>query len=156
MALFAFNAAGTEVINSTLRLISLNLRGLSNFKKRRMICTWCKKKNIDIIFLQENHSTKEEENQWRNEWGAEIIMSHGSSNSRGVAVLMKKGVEVIVYSKIMDPQGRFIILKAEFNDNLYVLINVYAPNKDKDSVKFLEALRTTLRTENLDIEEILL
>ena len=31
-----------------------------------------------------------------------------------------------------------------FNDNLYVLINVYDPNKDKDSVKFLEALRTTL------------
>ena len=47
-------------------------------------------------------------------------MSHGSSNSRGVAVLMKKGVEVIVHSKIMDPQGRFIILKVEFNDNLYV------------------------------------
>ena len=71
-------------------------------------------------------------------------------------VLMKKGVEVIVYAKIVNPQRRFNILKAEFNYNLYVLINVYAPNKDKDSVKFLEALRTTLRTENLDIEEILL
>ena len=103
-----------------------------------MIYTWCKKKNIDIIFLQEIHSTKEVENQWRNEWGAEIIMSHGDSNSRGVAVLMKKGVEVIVHSKIMDPQGRFIILKVEFNGNLYVLINVYVPNKDKDSVKFFE------------------
>ena len=156
MAPFAFNASGTEVINSTLRLISLNVRGLSNFKKRRMIYTWCKKKNTDIIFLQETHSTKEVENQWRNEWGAEIIMSHGGSNSRGVAVLMKRGVEVIVHSKIMDPQGRFIILKVEFNDNLYVLINVYAPNKDKDSVKFLEALRTTLRTENLDTEENLI
>ena len=80
--------------------------------------------------------------------GAEIITSHGRSNSQGVAVLMKKGAEVIVHSKIMDPQGSFISLKVEFNDNLYVLINVYAPNKDKDSVKFLEALRTTLRTEN--------
>ena len=74
----------------------------------------------------------------------EIIMSHGSSNSCGVAVLMKKAVEVIVHSKIMDPQRCFIILKVEFNENLYVLINVYAPNKDNDSVKFLEALRTTL------------
>ena len=83
-------------------------------------------------------------------------MSHGSSNSRGVAVLMKKGVEVIVHSKIMDPQGRFIILKVEFKENFYVLINVYAPNKDKDSVKFFEALRTTLRTANLDTEENLI
>ena len=150
---FAFNFSCTEVINSTLRLISLNVRGLSNFKKRRMIYTWCKKKNTDIIFLQETHSTEEVENQWRNEWGAGIIMSNGSSNSRGVAVLVKKGVEVIVHSKIMDPQGSFIILKVEFNDNLYVLTNVYAPNKGKDSVKFLGALRTTLRAENLDIEE---
>ena len=38
--------------------------------------------------------------------------------------LDEKGVEVIVHSKIMDPRGRFIILKVEFNDNLYVLINV--------------------------------
>ena len=72
-------------------------------------------------------------------------MSCRSSNLRGVVVLMKKGVEVIVHSKIVDPQGRFIILMIEFNDNLYVLINVYAPNKDKDSIKFLEALRTTLK-----------
>ena len=69
---------------------------------------------------------------------------------------MKKGAEATVHSKIMDLQRRFIILKVEFNDSLYVLINVYAPNKDKDSVKFLEALRTTLRAENLDIEENLI
>ena len=71
--------------------------------------------------MQETHSTKEIENQWRNEWGAEIIMSHGSSNSRGVAVFMKKGIQVIVHSKITDPQGHFIVLEEEFNDNLYVV-----------------------------------
>ena len=62
-----------------LALISLNVKGLS---KRRMLYTWCRKKNTDIMFLQETHSTKEVENKWRSEWGAEIIMSHGSSNSR--------------------------------------------------------------------------
>ena len=33
---------------------------------------------------------------------------------------------------------------------------MYAPNKGKESVKFLEALRTTVRTENLDMEEKLI
>ena len=153
---FTINSFCTLCTNSTLRLISLNVRGISNFKKRRMIYTWCRKRNSDIIFLQETHSTKEVEIQWRNEWGAKIYMSHGSSNSRGVAVLMKKGVGVTVHSEIIDPQGRFIVLKVEFNDNIYVLINVYAPNKDKDIVTFLEALRTTLQTENLDAEENLI
>ena len=73
-----------------LALISLNVKGLSNLKKWRMLYTWCRKKNTDIIFLQETQSTKEVENKWRSEWGAEIIMSQGSSNSRWVAVFMKK------------------------------------------------------------------
>jgi len=37
-------------------------------KKRRMIYSWCRKKNTNKIFLRETHSTKEEETQWRNEW----------------------------------------------------------------------------------------
>ena len=35
------------------------------------------------------------------------------------ATMMKKGVDVIVHSKIINPQGRFIILEVEFNDNIY-------------------------------------
>ena len=46
--------------------------------------TWCRKRKADIIFLQETHSKEELENQWINEWGGKIII---------------------------DPQGRFIILK---------------------------------------------
>ena len=34
-------------------------------------------------------------------------------------------------------------------DKLYVLINIYAPNKDKDIVNFLNNLRTILQNENL-------
>ena len=45
----------------TLKLVSLNVRGISNFRKRRMIYT--------CIFLQETHSKKDTETQWKNEWG---------------------------------------------------------------------------------------
>ena len=90
-----------------LALISLNVKGLSNFKKRRMLYTWCRKKNTDIIFLQETHSTKEVENKWRSEWGAEIIMSHGSSNSRWVAVFMKKRRRCYFSRKNHGPSGTF-------------------------------------------------
>jgi exonuclease III len=49
--------------------------------------------------------------------------------------------------------GRYIILKAEIKDTTYVLINVYAPNKDKDLIEFLTNLLITLKEENLDSEE---
>ena len=85
--------------------------------------------------------------------GAEIIMSHGSSNSRGVAILIKKGVDYDPYSKIIDPLGWYIILKAEIKDKIYVLINIYAPNKDKD--RFFADLLARLKNENLDEENII-
>ena len=79
----------------TLKFVSLNVKGFSNFHKRKTIYTWCRKKNADFFFLQETHSKKEGETRWKGEWGGgggEVIMSHGSSNSRGVVILIKKGV----------------------------------------------------------------
>ena len=66
-------------------------------------------------------------------------MSHGSSNSHGVAILIKKGVDYTLRSKAIDALGRYIILKAEIKDKIYVLINIYAPNKDIDSFKYADS-----------------
>ena len=73
-------------------------------------------------------------------------MAHGSSNSYGVAILVKNAVVCTIHTKILDPLGWFVILEADIDDNLkmYVLINVYAPNKDTNIIKFLNNLLTTL------------
>ena len=105
-----------------IRLISLNRRGISNFQKQRTVFIWCRKKRADVIFLQETHSKKEIELQWRNEWGTEVLLSHGSPNARGVAILLNRGVDYCIQSKIIDPLGRFIIVKVEIEHNWYVLI----------------------------------
>ena len=137
----------------TCKLVPLNVRGINNFRKRRMIYTWCRKQKADFIFLQETHSKKDSERQWKNEWRGEIIMLHGNPNSRGVDILFKKGADCIIHSKILDPVGRFVILKAEIEDKIYVSINIYAPNKDIDNVDFLNNLRMILHNENLDEED---
>lgn len=69
------------------KLISLNIRGISNYRKRRTIFTWCKRQKADIIFLQETHSKEGIEVQWKREWGAPLFCSHGASNARGVTIL---------------------------------------------------------------------
>ena len=47
---FAINSSCTVGIYSTLRLIPLNVRGISNLKKNNqwMIYSWCREKNTDI------------------------------------------------------------------------------------------------------------
>ena len=95
------------------------MRSISNFQKRRMIFHWCRKKGADITFLQETLSKKETELQWKSEWGSEIMLFHGSCNSCGVAILLERGIDFSIQSKILDPRGRFIILKAEIADTTY-------------------------------------
>ena len=76
------------------------LLGLCNFRKRRTIFLWCRKCKADLVFLQETHSIAATENQWRNEWGAEMISCHGSSNERGVAILFKNGIDCSIIIKL--------------------------------------------------------
>ena len=135
------------------KLVSLNVRGINNFHKRRAIFTWCRKRKADVIFLQETHSKEESEKQWMNEWGGKIYYSHGSPNSCGVAVLIRNGFNCTIQNTIIDPSGRFIALKVDVEDKVYVLINIYAPNKDKVTCKFFKNLHNTPQTENLDCEE---
>lgn len=76
------------------------------------------KKNADFIitFCCRNHiSTIEHETSWRHEWVAEIISASGTWDARRVAVLFKIGVDCKIHSKLLDPEGKYIILKAEIS-----------------------------------------
>ena len=57
--------------------------------------------------------------QWENEWGGEILFSHGSPR---------------------DPLGRVITLKIQIDGKAHVLVNIYVPNKDKDLIQFFQRI----------------
>ena len=135
----------SKIKSDSLKLVSLNVRGLSNFRKRRVIFTWCRKQKADLIFLQETHSTKAGEYKWKKEWGSEIIFSHGSSNARGVAVLIKRGLDIVVEQELPNSNGRSIVLKTLMKDKRYLLANIYGPNKDAEAVRFYQNLSATLQ-----------
>ena len=74
-------------------IFSLNTRGLRDVKKRREIFRWLKryyKADQGFVMLQETHSIEKDEEIWKKEWGAEIVFSHGSNDSKGVAILFPK------------------------------------------------------------------
>ena len=92
--------------------------------------------------------------QWKNEGGAEILFSHGSPNSCGTAILISNNTNYKLLSTIPDPLGRFIILKKiQISEKVYVIVNIYAPNKDKDPIQFFRKLHVLFQSENLDSEE---
>ena len=61
---------------------SFNCRGIRNKNKRILIFNWLITSYPGIIFLQETHSAKEDENQGQQEWNGKIFYSHGTTNSK--------------------------------------------------------------------------
>ena len=98
--------------------------------KRRQLFQWIENKPHSVIFLQNTHSTKEVEPQWKKEWDQNCIFNHGKNNSRGVCVLIKATVQHTIHSTVMNQEGGFMILEIEVHDVRMTLANVYAPTLD--------------------------
>ena len=72
---------------SSFRIASLNLNRARDVKKRNSLYEVLKTKQIAIAFTQETHSSKDIEVEWQREWGGQVVFSHLSSASGGVAIL---------------------------------------------------------------------
>ena len=130
----------------SLKIISLNVSGIRNQKKRDSIFAWLKENNADIVFLQETHCKSENDNkQWSAEWGGQCIWSTCASASRGVAILVKPKIDVILSNSEIDPQGRYIIVDCKVDELQTHLINIYAPNIPQDRINFFILLNKKIR-----------
>lgn len=116
-----------------LKLTTYNVKGLRNEKKRRKIFNHLHKHKFNIALLQETHSIEKDEAFWRAEWGGGAWFSHGTSSSKGVAILIDKKLNYKINSETRDDQGRFLILSVTIDDFDLVIASIYAPNEDDES-----------------------
>ena len=112
-----------------VNIISLNVRGLREAVKRRAIFEqyWTR---CDVLCLQETHSDDECECIWSHEWGGDSIMSHGTSQARGVAIFIKRQAGIDVFETNKSNDGRSCSCKLLVGDIIVQITNIYAPNKD--------------------------
>ena len=129
--------------NIDFKLLSLNVRGIRSFEKRKSVFNWLCKSRADICFLQETYSTKEVEMMWKNS-GKETFFSHGSSHSKGVLVLVRDNLDFNFKSVKVDALGRYILLEAIIQDSSFLLLNVYAPNKCAEQCEFFKSISDEL------------
>ena len=126
-------------------ILSLNVRGLRDSKKRREIFRWLKRfhdGNDSIIFLQETHTVERDKAIWEKEWGGDVYLSDFKQNSRGVAILLPKKIDFIIDNVQISTDGRKIILEISKNEITYCLINIYSPTQDleDDQIMFYKNL----------------
>ena len=113
----------------SIKLISVNVRGINETIKRRAIFNFYRGKG-NIICLQETHSTVDVEQEWTAEWKGDILFAHGTSRAKGVSILMPKGMINSCKTVIRDPNGRFLVVVIKLQSCEISICNIYAPNVD--------------------------
>ena len=128
----------------TLTLLTINVRGCNSELERKKQFTWMRDLEADIVFMQETHTEKNIENTWRVQWGYTIVFSHGSSNSKGVAILFKRALPVKIQHYECDTNGRWIFLTILVNGVKLNLMNIYAPNDKEEQKEFFTEIKNLL------------
>ena len=80
-----------------LLVLSANCQGLQNRHKRVDVLHYFAKTNASIICLQDTHWTPKDESIIRSIWKGECILNGTSSNSRGVAILFKNLLNILLH-----------------------------------------------------------
>ena len=134
--LYSFRPRNMMSKNINFKLVSLNVRGIRSFEKRKAVFNWLYKCQADICFLQETYSTPEVVNIWKKQWKGNTFFSHGSCHSKGTMILVKEQLDFKLISAKIDPLGL---------NSIFVLLNIYAPNKYAEQCVFFSELSEELK-----------
>ena len=128
-------------MNAPISVVSVNVRGLRGSRKRVKIFNFLKDKFSDAIFLlQETHSDASVYQSWRKEWGSEIYLNHGQSNSRGVMIAFSNNIDISNFNIINDNNGRIQLCTFVYNNQKLMIGNFYNNNIESEQVESLKKL----------------
>lgn len=130
---------------SELKIGSLNLNGARDERKRATFFRLCSLKKLDVIFVQETHSTVDNEVDWKREWEGDVFLSHKTSNSCGVGVLFSKSFSPQSVECEEFIEGRLLKVRVLYENVQFVFITVYAPAVGKERLTFLENVNDAIR-----------
>ena len=112
-----------------LNFDTLNVRGLGQYKKRKLIFNHFRENKTDIAFIQETHSSPEKSDRWNAEAGIRGYWAHGTTNARGAAIIIyNRKVQALEYTA--DAKGRYVIASVQHENEVFTVGCVYAPNND--------------------------
>ena len=115
---------------ASLQIATYNVRGIRDTMKRRCVFNFLHDQNLDVIYIQESHSSPNCEKYWRSEWGGKIYYAHGTTASGGTMIMFKKGITPKIHDIVRDVTGKYIIIKVEIDKRTLALACCYAPNDD--------------------------
>ena len=110
--------------------MSFNANSVGKNPKRQKVLSSLRKKNPDFLVLLDTRICPSIENTVREEWGGKCFFISLNSQSRGVAIFLKKGTNADILDTKTSPDGNLLALLFEYEGRRILLRGVYGPNED--------------------------
>ena len=128
-----------------LKICSFNASGLRVKEKLSTLLDYFKQINADVILLQETHLIQDDRGYLDKEWGYDYHLYGNSKNSKGLLTLFSKKIKT-ENIKLIDSSDRYIISYLNIEEkNKLILVNIYAPNDNKEKIYFFNNLSCIIR-----------
>lgn len=114
-------------MDSIIKIMSWNVRGLNNKFKRAAVFHCIRQTKPHIVLLQETHLEGSKILSLRKHWIQRTIHSTYSTYARGVSILISKTIACTIHQVISDPGGRYVVVSLEVCNQKFLLVNIYLP-----------------------------
>ena len=134
------NVDDIDVDIQQLKIGTFNVNGIrSNIMKREAIFQSIKELKFNVIALQETHLLDEDLQALQNIWQGPIIISEGTSNSKGLCILFDRYFDDDKIN-ITFKNDRILICDCKIGTEVIYFCNIYAPNDDTQKIRFYNDL----------------
>ena len=128
-----------------LSLMTWNVRGMRNKKKRDTIFRILKLNKVDIVFLQETYLLEEDMSSIDKQWGGTIHYLPGTHHSGGLLTLFSNKIDTNDIS-LLGKSDRSITSRFGFVDEQITLHNIYAPCVLNERIRFFQKLKHIVKS----------
>ena len=135
------------MVNYSLSVVSLNVDGMRDPKRRSLIFDYLNRYEYDIALLQDTRILNNREcMQWNAKCRCRGFWSVGTVHSWGVGILIRDPAKFEGISFDVDFDGRVCVCDLTFNGTPLRVVNIYAPTVGTDRLNFLSQLDKYLLT----------
>ena len=114
-----------------ISITTLNVNGLNAPTKRHRLAGWIQKQDPYICSLQETHVRPKDTCRLKVRGWKNIFHENGKQKKAGVAILISDKIDLKI--KITrDKEGHYIMIKGLIQEEDITIVNIYAPNTEKE------------------------
>ena len=131
---------------NNLNFVCNNVKGLQGKDKRIKIFKYLKNciSSNGFVFLQETHSSLNDEKKWADDFKGRLFFSHGKTYTCGVAIGYSGNKPFSLIDEFKDNHGRLLVLEVKIDSEILVLINFYNANAESEQISTLTELNDVI------------